>query len=168
MKTLIFTLVISTCLGLPTLPLLTDHPPLVYRLGDLSEKIERALKSEVHHSTIRNSKGDSIKCYLNFSKVSIDPKGGKLLKLPELIKTSFEILKHNLPEENLKGAELVDFTRVISQQDGKGVWVFQYIVKDFTPSGGLGFYPTVIVGLNVQGEHLGRFLKEEQSDAQSR
>jgi len=145
--------------ALPELPSLIEHPPVAYRLGDLNEKILTALKKETYHCTIRDDKGGVVKFYLDYSKRPVIPNKVAPLEMTLMIKRSRDILEKALPASNLKGAELVDFTRILGNQKSGGVWIFQYIVKDFTPAGGLGYFPTVIIGLNSKGEYLGRFDK---------
>lgn len=145
-------------IGLPDLPLLTDHPPLAFRLGDMRDKIFKASNEnvEIYHSTIRDNEGRKIKCFLDFTGARKEKAGKEFSVLFALSKAN-EILKENLPKENLTDFEMVDFTRVIKQGNVSDIYVFQFIVKDFTPSGGLGYYPTIIVAIDSSGQHLGRF-----------
>lgn len=145
--------------ALPDLPLLTEHPPVAYRLGDLNEKVLSALKEETYHCTIRDERGGSVKFYLNFSKRPVLKRKVAPLKITLMIEKARQILESALPASNLEGAELVDFTRILETKNSGGVWIFQYIVKDYSPSGGLGFFPTVLIGLNSNGEYLGRITK---------
>lgn len=150
----------SPCWGLPELPPLIEHPPVAHRLGVLRELATSAAKEEVYVCVIRTKDHNEKRFYLDFSK---NRGGEQIREFDELLEEAGKVLKGALPPSNLEGSELVGFTRVIGPTRNKDVWLFQYIVKDFTPAGGAGYYPTVVVALSSNGKFLGR-VDDAQSD----
>jgi len=148
-----FILLIFNISALPKLPLLVGHPPVASRLGDVSSVFFSAQIGEVCVCTIRGRDGMEIKFFLDLSK---NHKSVKAKSYEQLLKSAQKILEEALPAENLEGAEMVGSIKALRGEVDEDIWIFQYIVKDFTPAGGAGYFPTVLLALRPDGTFLGR------------